>query len=791
MFKRRTVLEGLGAAGLLALAPASAQAQQSDQFERLERRWREMLIGGPVELMGQPFQAIRGAIDDRVAELVRGARWDRPVTELFPDLFGGNERRATSLLQRLRMVAMAWATPGSRWKGRAEPASLLRRALTRLADEQFFPGAPKEGNWWDWEIGTPLRLLDVLVIAKGELEPETLRTLLDAIDFYTPTAGYLHFDGPVEATGANRAWISSVRAGRSILRRDIEGMTAAKESLYPALAYTSAGDGFYRDGSFIQHDDVASTGAYGAAFAFLLGDLIYLVADSPWAYSDEQWAPVRSWLEIGVLPLMEAGGCMDMVRSRSISRVDVQDQETGLIFRLALARIAAVSPAASARTFANFLKKTERGNPPVGLFEIDIDAPGFQMTLDHARLAKAFIDDAAPLPGFAPSHHQFANMDRLVHRRSDFVLGLALYSSRVCNYEAVNGQNKRGWYTGHGMTYLYNDAVDHYRDGFWPTVDSYRLAGVTSDGRPVAHKALLSDPWTGGARLDDCGVMGARLSWNEGPSRATKSWFCMDEIIVCLGSGISGTGGVVLETTLENRRLRGEVSSDALRVEGAPLSAVGEPVDLTTADWLHIPELGGIVPRLDEGEDGARLLAKVEQRTGAWSDIDELNPPAPPIARNYATVWFDHGADPSNGGYAYSLLPGADAAQTRRFAVDRPVKVLRRDADCHSVQRGSDSLTAAAVWADGWIEIEHIGFLGPCAAIWRSDGDILDVSIADPTHLRESVSLRVSGSDVQLIEAADGVSLASEPTGTVVTVDTGQALGASRRLRLRTAPLAT
>lgn len=788
MLRRRTLLEGMGAAGLVALLPAETQARPADPFERLASRWREMLIGGPVELEGQPFQSIRQAIDDRVAELVRDCRWDRPITELFSDLFGGNERRTTSLLQRLRMVAMAWATPGSRWQGRAEPARLLRRALTRLADEQFFPGASKVGNWWDWEIGTPLRLLDVLILAGGELEAETLRTLLDAVDFYTPTAGYLHFDGPVEATGANRAWISCVRAGRSILRRDGEGLTAAKESLYPALAYTGSGDGFYRDGSFIQHDDVASTGAYGAAFAFLLGDLIYLLAESPWAYSAEQWAPVRHWLEVGVLPLMEAGGCMDMVRSRSVSRVDVQDQETGLIFRLALARIAAVSPAGPAGTFGDFLKRTERTNPPVSLFEIDIDAPGFQMTLDHARLAKAFVDDPSPLPEPVPSHHLYANMDRMVHRRTDFVLGLALYSSRVANYEAVNGQNKRGWYTGHGMTYLYNDAVNHYRDGFWPTVDALRLAGVTSDGRAVAHKARLSDPWTGGARLDDSGLMGARISWNEGPSRATKSWFCLDEHIICLGSGISGTGGVRLETTLENRRLRSDLSPDVLRVDGRALAAVGEPVDVTVAGWLHLSEMGGVVPRLDEGEGDTPVLAKLEERTGAWSDIDELNPPAPPISRNYATVWFDHGVDPSNGGYAYALLPGADPEETRRFALDLPVRVLRRDADCHCVQQSSRGLTAAAVWTDRWIEIDQIALLGPCAAIWRREGGVLDLSIADPTHLRESISIRVHDTDARLLEAAEGISVIQESTGVLITVDTSHALGASVRLRLRTTP---
>ncbi|MFQ8805082.1 MAG: polysaccharide lyase family 8 super-sandwich domain-containing protein [Alistipes indistinctus] len=45
-------------------------------------------------------------------------------------------------------------------------------------------------------------------------------------------------------------------------------------------------------------------------------------------------------------------------------------------------------------------------------------------------------------------------MDRAVHKRPGFALGIAMSSNRIENYETINGENLCAWYTGDGMTYL-------------------------------------------------------------------------------------------------------------------------------------------------------------------------------------------------------------------------------------------------------------------------------------------------------------------------------------------------
>ncbi|MDK9580070.1 polysaccharide lyase family 8 super-sandwich domain-containing protein [Sneathia sanguinegens] len=54
-------------------------------------------------------------------------------------------------------------------------------------------------------------------------------------------------------------------------------------------------------------------------------------------------------------------------------------------------------------------------------------------------------------------------------------------SNKIKYYEAMNGENERGWYTGDGMLYLYNGDIRQFNDEFWSTVDPYRLPGITVD----------------------------------------------------------------------------------------------------------------------------------------------------------------------------------------------------------------------------------------------------------------------------------------------------------------------
>ena len=99
----------------------------------------------------------------------------------------------------------------------------------------------------------------------------------------------------------------------------------------------------------------------------------------------------------------------------------------------------------------------------------------------RAMLIDILNDDSVESSGALEGHYNFAMMDRVVHRCSEYVFGISAYSDRTYMYEAMNQENLKGYHTSDGMTYLYNGDTTQYSSGFWATVNPNRLPGTTVD----------------------------------------------------------------------------------------------------------------------------------------------------------------------------------------------------------------------------------------------------------------------------------------------------------------------
>jgi hyaluronate lyase len=198
-------------------------------------------------------------------------------------------------------------------------------------------------------------------------------------------------------------------------------------------------------------------------------------------------------------------------------------------------------------------------------------------------------------------------------------------------------------------------------------------------------------------------AVGQHLNGFGSTLEAFKSWFFLDDAVVCLGAGITATDGVPVETIVDNRRT------------GAPLTVGG-------ADWLHLEGHGGYVL-----PGGAPLRTLREERTGGAGDGD-----ADPVTRRYTTLWLDHGVDPVSAGYVYLLLPGADLAGTRARAADPGwVRVIANTARWQGIRVPSLGLTAVNFWIGG--AAGDLAASAPCAVLVRENGDgTATLTVADP-----------------------------------------------------------
>lgn len=798
---RRTLLAVTGATAATALVTAAGPAAATGRsggaaaepdFGTLLQRAETLLTGGAFDPSDSDFAAAVAALDTTARGL-----WDTldrtPVrTALWPDLApvtdAGNFGQSYT---RLRTLATAWATPGTSLAADAEVADALVAALRFVHDTAYNPAKPEKGNWWFWEIGAPRALMDCCVLLRERLPAADLAAHLAVVDRFCPDADRRTNSPTLAETGANRTDKAVIVALRGLLGRNADKLVSARDALSDVrdggrnslFRYAASGDGFYEDGSFVQHDVVAYTGSYGTVLLSGSACLLALLAGSPWAVADPAVSVMYEAVERSFTPVIFDGLMMDAVRGRAVSRERAGDHRDGASAVAAILLLASGAPEAYADRWRSVAKGwlTRNRTAPFASFA----------SLPQLALAKAVLSDrAVPTGHRTTGSYVFADMDRVVHRRPGWAYTLSLSSKRISAYEAGNGENLHGWYTGDGMTYLYDaDDLGQFNDGFWPTVDPYRLPGTTVDTRrrtdlgtgagtstyrpsnAVAGGAALHARYAAAA-MELVGAPGTTL-------RAKKSWFLLDNAVIALGAGITSRDGQPVETVVENRNL-GTDGRHRLVVDGVrqPL-AQGWSKEFGRARWAHIEGVGGYVL-----PDGAALHALREERTGTWRALNtgaDTGGSTTPVTRRYLTLWADHGASPTDAGYAHVLLPGASAAATAVWSHSRPVRVLVNDATAQAVEVRRHGLTAVNFWAAG--TAGGITSSGPASVLVRRHGSRVSVAVADPGRTLTGLTIELPH-HVRTVASADDTVSVVPGRRPVLTVAVGGSRGHTHRAEL-------
>ncbi|MFI8445005.1 polysaccharide lyase 8 family protein [Streptomyces rochei] len=747
---------GLAAALTPALAAPAPAGVRADPYDTLRHRWLAIALGAGYDPAAEPYASRLADTGARARD--HHATMDPTPTSLWPGHPFDPPAGITFAYGRLWTMTQAYVQQGTGSTGDQTLLAGILRGLDHLSATVYNPSTTRYGNWWEWQIGSPRLLMDITAALYDRLGPDRVTAACAAVDHFVPEAMLRDYSGT--STGANRVDLCRSVALRGILGRAPEKIALARDALSPVFPYVTEGDGLYADGSFVQHTWVAYSGTYGQVMLDGLGRLFTLLAGSEWEVTDPGRQIVLDSVEHAYAPLIHDGLVMDTVNGRAISRGYLKSDDLhvmrgdhfhGQQIIAAMAVLAGgASPAERERWYARIKGWIERDTvTPV------LTAPQFPVA-DLARL-HAIADapvEAAPEP---VGHRLFAAMDRAVHRRPAFTAGLAMASDRIAHYECGNGENPRGWHTGAGMLTWWANGTrsDQYTDWFWPTVDWYRLPGTTVSTRRLADRAggewgapKPDVRWVGGATDGEYAAVGQHLKGLGSTLEARKSWFFLDDEVVCLGAGISCADGVPVETVVDNRNL-GEGGTHAL-VRGR--------------HWAHLEGHGGwIVP---DGE----LRTLREDRTGAWSDINTTST-SERRTRRWQTLWLDHGTDPTDATYLYVLMPGASARAVARRAADRHrLTVLANDGRRQAVAVPPLGLTAANFW--------QAGTAGPltstagASVLVRRRGRTATLCVSEPPR---------TGRPLEIIW--------DHPVRAVVRADeTVRILSTGRRLHLRVTP---
>ncbi|GAA3007235.1 hypothetical protein GCM10020229_18750 [Kitasatospora albolonga] len=793
LLSRRRLLQlaALGALGAASsLVPAHQALAATDAYDSLRLRWRDLLTGTGFDPAAAPYATTLTALGDRARAQLQAIA--PTSTSLWPDLpLGSNSANVTASHTRLRTMALAWAQPGTGLSGDQALATAITTGLDHLNTTPggYTPTATAYGNWWDWQIGTPQALLDVCVLVHERLTPTQLTALLSAVDRQVPDSRVASYTGT--STGANRVDLCRVLSLRGLLGRSSAKLATATTALSPVFPYVLTGDGLYADGSFVQHTWVPYTGSYGEVLLGGLSKLFALLAGSAWQVSDPSRQTVFDSVANAYAPFLYNGLVMDSVSGRAVSRGRQsgdqfqlqQDDHTrghtliGHILRLADSGAAPAAQSAAWRSAVKGWLTREYYLPYLSNGYLDVPE------LARAQALLSTTEAATPTAPEPLGARVFA-MDRAVVRRPGWAASLSLCSARTTFYETGNGEHLRGWHSNNGMLSWWGATFGNgqYSDAFWPTVDPYRLPGTTVSTKPLADAAggtwgapRPASTWAGGATDGTYAAVGQDLRGLSSTLTGRKSWFLLDDSVVCLGAGIGCTDGTRVETVLDNRNL-GPTGTHTLTVDGtAQPATLGWSQQFAGARAVTVSGFGGYVLPA-----GTSLQAKREARTGSWHDIN-TNGSTEQLTRRYLTLWFDHGTDPTDASYEYQLMPGATPAATAARAASPTVTTLANSRTVQAVADSASGVTAANFFAAG--TAGPITASAPCSVLVRDAGGTRTVTVADPSRQSATVTVTLTGTG-RPTTPVPGVNVLSTEGTVTLLVELGGTQGAGRTITL-------
>lgn len=798
VLSRRGFVYGSGAAAVMAAfgpsflqAASAAPSLTGKDLELLRTRWVESLTGAQsIRNSPSTFTAAIAAMDSGVNG--RLERVSPTATRFFDNrdwAIGATDTNKTNNMRMnyvdLQVLATAWATPGSIHEGSVAVLDVLKQGLAHMDTMIYNTTTKWWGNWWSWNIGASRPLADMMAILHAELDQVTIDKHCAAIDHFLPNRDpslQLSTGGPQVSDGANRVDICRAIIVRSIVQPDTALLSDAVAALSPTWQYVTEGNGFFRDGSFVQHSTIGYTGTYGLVLLGGLARLFGLLAGTAFDITDQTRSNLLGVIEGSFAPLTYNGQMMDSVRGRAVSRIGERSRDNGDQLIEDTLRLAGAADGATAERWRGLCKQWIQSN----------EGQTITQTKNITRLALVtdlVSSTVEPVPD-ATGPHMFPAMDRLVHRSpdNDWAVCVAMCSNRIAWSEGSPEENFNGVKTSQGMTYVYLAGDDdHFDDEYWATSDLEAPVGTTVDLTPLGKNPegtwggrTPQNEWTGGAQLAGMAVAGMHLV---APGRtglvARKTWFTLQDMIVALGADISTASEAEVRTVVEHRNLGTEPRR--LVVDG---SAVTAEAKLTNPTWAHVDNVGGYL-FLD---DSAEIVAGMTELSGAWRRNNTNTGAGTDVVhtRQYATLSYHHGVGSEVAGatYAYALLPNASETETISRAAAPGVTILTNDGTTQGITL-PDGTTAATFWKPGTTG-DFTSDASLCLVARRGKNSV-EVAISDPTQAADVVRVTVAGIETKSIEGAGATRVTFEQKGddTLLVIDTSTSAGLTVTFTLR------
>ena len=746
---------------------------------KIINKWQEFLIGLPnsdsqIKMTDEEIKKVVSFNEKNADGYYSDINLSKDRKSIFKSF--ENMKSGVDVLKQydgLVKIVKAYSTPGTKYYKKEEIKTQVIDALDWLYDNAYHENLPELGNWWQWEIGIPKKLNEILAIMYDEVPKDKKIKYLKVSQYFQPYAKWSAFSPSASyssaphkriSTGGNRIDTSLICFIRGVLMEDRTQILDGLNSVAEVGKIVTEKDGFYKDGSFVQHDNVAYNGTYATVLFDGLGMILELIDGTEFKIESPEINNIYDSILKGYSYLMINGGVNDSVSGRSISRDNSSEIERGRDLVSSITLLSSKAPKEYRNDLYSMIKKIVLDNNFYSVIKKE-SKPKIKNILEN------IMADENIKPLKVEGTKIFGAMDRAVYTNSkEGKVVLSMHSNRIANYETMNEENLKGWYTGDGMTYIYGKDSSSFVE-FWPTADMYHLSGVTNSINKMENKAgerrekptVSPKKFVGGVETGDVAFVGMDfISWNN-KTTAKKSWLMIDGAVLALGSNITSTDGEI-HTTIDNRILKkGKIYIDGKELNKNATIKNSKNISINFNENYPDENIGYKIINSPE------LNINFTENKGSWKDIGGTLDTE--IVKQYFSVYLNYGKDPKDETYAYVILPMFSKDEVENYDTSR-FKIEKLDDKAHIVRDAKTDIVAINFWNAGENEFEGIKTKYPLSIIKDEEDGILKLYVSDPTQAKnENVSLEISGKYKLIEKSSDKIFVKTENGVTKLNID--------------------
>ena len=597
-------------------------------------------------------------------------------------------------------------------------------------------------NWWDWFVGGPEHMTDIMFMLEDEISLEDKRRYLKCFSWITT----FMCANPTQAMSR-----ISVCTKVALALEDVEMIQKEYLDFDYLLVLKENGEGPHVD-----YVDYTHGFPHNMSYGVLNLDRVLLVASilsgTPLEFSNPQQYNQFGMARYMFEPAMYCGQGFSMFTGRSLTR---KGYEAGVSAIVNLLPMIGVFGDDEDRYIKRLIKRNS-------VYERIRNLVKSRCSFyDLATYEDIIADDSIPYTNDYEYAHAWYTGDRAAQHRNDYAIGIALSSKRQFTYESINDENKRGWYSGDGATYLYTK----YDDNAYETTNfiqntniAYRYPGTTEDVRERVVRSIMgskawkpSKSFAGAIQVCDKYLVagmdfesfnfegpdenlpeigyGAGLAVHVNDLRSKRSWFCFDDEIVMLSAGISSSMNSDVNSIVDHRRIvKDEEFAQYVGNEKGITEFSKTAFEYSGDDtkWINMQGHAGFV-FLEKGNVYARRY--VSEECGNQS---------------YFEIGIAHGKNPCEDTYAYAILPYATNERLEEYYKSPDVLILSNTPELQVVKENGLGILGCVFHSPA--RFESIEVDSPMILVSRELDDGIELSVTDPTHELEVANIVVCGS---------------------------------------------